>query len=137
MHATIHGERTLTEPDFARLSRLLGRKLPAGLADLLASADLTSSRTVPPDVVTMCSRVELVDVHTGRRQTLAICYPEDAEPAAGSISVLSPVGSSLLGLKVGDVARWVTPNGDDCAAEVAAILFQPEATGDYHKQPGN
>jgi hypothetical protein len=60
MHATIHGERTLTDLDFTRLSKLLGRELPPTLADLLASAEVTSSRAVPPDVVTMYSRVELV-----------------------------------------------------------------------------
>ena len=131
MHATIHGERTLTDLDFSRLSKLLGQRLPPSLADLLASADVTTSRAVSSDVVTMYSRLELVDVHTARRQTLTVCYPDDAEPAAGFISVLSPVGNSLLGLRVGDVATWHTPNGDECAAEVAAILFQPEATGDY------
>ena len=130
MHATIHGERTLTELDFARLSKLLGHQ-PTSLADLLACAEVTSSRTVPGNVVTMYSRVELVDAHTRRRQTLTVCYPADAEPAAGFISVLSPVGHSLLGLKIGDTARWETPAGEACAAEVAAILFQPEATGDY------
>ncbi|MDM0116322.1 GreA/GreB family elongation factor [Variovorax sp. J22R133] len=133
MHATIYGERTLTDLDFARLGKLLGRELPPHLAELLASAEVTSSRAVPSDVVTMYSRVELVDVHTLRRQTLTVCYPGDAEPTAGFISVLSPVGSSLLGLKVGDIARWQSPNGNDCAAEVTAILFQPEATGDYQK----
>jgi regulator of nucleoside diphosphate kinase len=133
MHATIHGERTLTDLDFARLSKLLGRELPPSLADLLAIAEVTSSRAVPPNVVTMYSRVELVDLHTARRQTLTVCYPGDAEAAAGFISVLSPVGSSLLGLKVGDIAKWLTPNGDSCAAEVAAILFQPEAAGDYQR----
>ncbi|MFO1333096.1 MAG: GreA/GreB family elongation factor, partial [Rubrivivax sp.] len=45
--------------------------------------------------------------------------------------VLSPVGSSLLGLQVGDVAQWRTPTGEAKAAEVVAVLFQPEASGDY------
>ncbi|GKT15453.1 hypothetical protein AVHY2522_08190 [Acidovorax sp. SUPP2522] len=53
MHATIHGERTLTELDFARLSKLPGRELPPALAALLASAEVTGSRAVPGDVVTM------------------------------------------------------------------------------------
>jgi regulator of nucleoside diphosphate kinase len=131
MHATIHGERTLTDLDFARLSKLPGPQLLPGLADLLASADVTSSRAVAGNIVTMNSHVEIVDLHTGRRQALTVCYPADAKPAAGSISVLSPVGSSLLGLKVGDTARWLAPGGEACAAKVAAILFQPEATGDY------
>jgi len=131
MHATINGERTLTGLDFARLSKLLERQLSPSLADLLASAEVTSSRAVHRDVVTMNSKVEIVDVRTRAQQVLTICYPEDADPAAGLISVLSPVGSGLLGLRAGETAKWRTPNGGECAAEVKAVLFQPEATGDY------
>ena len=133
MHGVVHGERTLTDLDFARLTKLLSQQLPPTLADLLASAEVMKSRAVNADVVTMYSRVELVDVYTRRRQVLTICYPGDAEPAAGYISVLSPVGNSLLGLKTGDVARWLTPTGEQCAAEIAAIQYQPEAAGDYSR----
>lgn len=131
MHAVVHGERTLTDLDFARLTKLLSRQLPPTLADLLASAEVMKSRAVNADVVTMYSRVEVVDAHTRRRQVLTICYPDDAEPAAGCISVLSPVGISLLGLKTGDTAKWSTPTGEECAAEIAAIQYQPEAAGDF------
>jgi len=131
MNATILHERTLTEPDFARLVKLLGGHLPQGLADLLAEAETVPSREVGADVVTMYSLVELVDVHTRRRQKLMVCYPGEAEPAVGFVSVLSPVGMSVLGLRVGSVARWRTPSGEECAAEVSAILFQPESSGDY------
>lgn len=133
MHAVVHGERTLTDLDFARLTKLLNQQLPPTLADLLASAEVMKSRAVNHDVVTMYSRVEVVDVHTRRRQVLTICYPDDAEPAAGCISVLSPVGISLLGLKTGDIAKWLTPTGEECAAEIAAIQYQPEAAGDYSR----
>jgi regulator of nucleoside diphosphate kinase len=47
------------------------------------------------------------------------------------VSVLSPVGSALLGMRVGSIARWSTPAGDEKAAEILAILFQPESSGDY------
>jgi len=133
MHAVVHGERTLTDLDFARLTKLLSQQLPPTLADLLAGAEVMKSRAVNADVVTMYSRVEVVDAHTRRRQVLTICYPDDAEPAAGCISVLSPVGISLLGLKTGDIARWLTPTGEECAAEIAAIQYQPEAAGDYSR----
>jgi len=133
MHAVVHGERTLTDVDFARLTKLLSQQLPPTLADLLASAEVMKSRAVDADVVTMYSRVEVVDAHTRRRQVLTICYPDDAEPAAGCISVLSPVGISLLGLKTGDIAKWLTPTGEECAAEIAAIQYQPEAAGDYSR----
>ncbi|AMM26722.1 GreA/GreB family elongation factor [Variovorax sp. PAMC 28711] len=131
MHATIHGERMLTELDFSRLAKLYGGQLPADLADLLSGTEVVPSRDVSADLVTMYSQVELVDAHTLRRQKLTICFPGDAEPAAGFISVLSPVGLSLIGLREGAVARWLTPSGEACSAEVVSVLFQPEASGDY------
>lgn len=124
-------ERTLTELDFARLHRLAGKQPPQWLADLLDAADILDSHAVSPDTVTMYSSVRCEDPHTGLQQTLTICYPDDAEPNAGFVSVLSPVGCSLLGLRAGDVARWRTPQGDDGAARILAVLFQPEASGDY------
>jgi regulator of nucleoside diphosphate kinase len=131
MHTVLRGERTLTELDFSRLRKLASGNLAPELADLLSAADVLHSREVPADTVTMYSQVELQDLHARRRQKLTICYPDDAEPSAGFISVLSPVGRSLLGLQVGAVARWQTPSGEEGAAEVVAILFQPEASGDY------
>jgi transcription elongation GreA/GreB family factor len=41
----------------------------------------------------------------------------------GFISVLSPLGWSLLGQRVGQVSRWSRPRAANGAAEVLAILF--------------
>jgi regulator of nucleoside diphosphate kinase len=131
MHAVVQGERLLTDLDFLRLSRLVEQLGSPYLADVLAAADVTSSRAVHPGVVTMYSRVELLDIRKHKRQVMTLCYPRDAEPALGMISVMSPVGGSLLGLKVGDTATWRTPYGEEGAATVVAIQHQPEATGDY------
>lgn len=134
-------ERTLTELDHARLMNLLRRDARArgdgspqqvrAIEDVLDASALVPSREVTPDVVTMYSQVLLQDTQTGQRNTLTLCYPADAEPAVGFVSVLSPVGSALLGLRVGSIARWSTPAGDEKAAEILAILFQPESSGDY------
>lgn len=132
MLATIHGERTLTELDAARLNKLSGNnQLPSGLADLLDIAEVLPSREVPANIVTMYSQVEIEDLATQQIQKITLCYPGDAEPTAGFISVLSPVGIGLLGVKAGTLARWQMPNGAEGAARVVAILFQPEASGDY------
>lgn len=125
------GGRTLTQLDFTRLCKLNGGLLPDVLDDHLPVADLVNSREVPGDVITMYSQVEICMQETGLRLRLTPVYPTDAEPVSGFVSVLSPVGASLLGLRVGDTATWVTPNGDACAAEVVSILFQPEASGDF------
>ena len=132
-------ERTLTELDHVRLLNLLRRDArgdgsPAhlqALEDMLDYSALVPSREVRPDVVTMYSQVLLEDTQTSLRTTLTLCYPVDAEPAMGFVSVLSPVGSSLLGLRVGSIAQWSTPSGDQKGAEILAILFQPESSGDY------
>lgn len=132
-------ERTLTELDHVRLLKLLRRDASGdrpplqlgAIEDVLDASALVPSREVAPDIVTMYSQVLLQDLQTSQRNTLTLCYPADAEPAVGFVSVLSPVGTALLGMRVGGVARWSTPSGDKKAAEILAILFQPESSGDY------
>ena len=123
-------DRTLTELDAARLLRLQRQGAALPVAELLDSASLVPSREVPPDVVTMYSQLRVLDA-AGSEQQLTLCYPDDAEPARGFISVLSPVGLALLGLRVGSVARWRPPDGAQHSAEIVALSFQPEASGDY------
>jgi len=124
-------ERLLTELDFVRLSRLDEDPSSEILAEVLGCADLVPSREIGPDIVTMYSQLELVMVRSGQRRKFTLCYPDDAEPAAGFLSVLSPMGAALLGLRVGETACWHTPGGEPVQAEVQAVLFQPEASGDY------
>ncbi|WP_077003234.1 GreA/GreB family elongation factor [Variovorax sp. KK3] len=125
------GERMLTELDHRRLSRLQHKGAPAALDDLLDGTDVVASREVSADVVTINSKVQIVDAHTGQAQTLTLCYPADADPARGFVSVMSPVGLALIGLRVGDLARWHTPAGESVGARVEQLLFQPEANGEY------
>ncbi|VTU17903.1 MULTISPECIES: GreA/GreB family elongation factor [unclassified Variovorax] len=132
MPAIIHGERTLTELDHVRLSKLRqDGEVPPEFEDLLDATEVVRSREVAPDIVTMNSQVQLTDRHSGQRQQLTLCYPRDAAPGAGLVSVLSPVGMALIGLRLGATARWQTPSGEQVDAEVVGILYQPEASGDY------
>ena len=130
MESTRPFERTLTPLDHIRLTRI-APSAPQGMEELLATCDLVAAPAISPDVVTMYSQVLLADTKGGECSKLTLCYPADAEPEEGFISVLSPVGTSLLGLRVGDVARWALPDGTQRAAEIRAVLFQPEASGDY------
>ena len=135
----LNHERTLTELDHVRLTHLLRRnkvdKTPFEQTplteDTLDCALVVPARQVSPDVVTMYSQVLLRDLATGERRTLTLCYPAHANPNASLVSVLSPVGSSLLGLTAGAIARWTSPRGEQGAAELLAVLFQPESSGDY------
>jgi regulator of nucleoside diphosphate kinase len=121
------GERVLTELDFARLS-----KLESPLLDtVLDEAAIVPSPEVPGEVVTMYSQVVIADPASGERQKFTLCYPEEAEPQNGFISVCSPLGSSLLGRHLGEQVSWPTPSGAKRTVGIESILFQPEATGDY------
>jgi regulator of nucleoside diphosphate kinase len=131
--------RVLTELDFRRLTTLAQQRAGhdpcqrgrSSIDAVLDQARVVPSRSIGPDVVTMYSQVILQHLGGGRRTKLTLCYPSDAEPAQGFVSVLSPVGASLIGRPLGAVACWVCPDGEPRMAEVKAILFQPEATGDY------
>ena len=122
--------RTLNELDHARLRKLIPAG-PAGeeLADLLDNAQLLAPSDMPADVVTLNSTVLLEDA-SGKRE-LTLCYPRDADPNRGRISVLSPLGLGLLGLSVGAQAGWLTPQGQQLTAQLLALLYQPEASGEY------
>jgi regulator of nucleoside diphosphate kinase len=130
-------ERTLTHHDHARLARLLAQQPAAAAAgaqalqDLIATSDLVAARAVPATVVTMNTQV-LVLPEEGAPYEVTVCYPEEARPADGCVSVLSPVGASLLGLRVGETARWCSAAGRPGAARILSVLFQPEA----HAQEG-
>jgi regulator of nucleoside diphosphate kinase len=124
--------RLLNELDHVRIRKLLPQQgVPGPLAELLAEADLVPPREVPPDVATMHSQLLLQDLDSGQQRRLTLCYPADADPAQGLISVLSPAGTSLLGLPVGTEAHWQTPDGRQHAVRLLDILFQPEASGHY------
>jgi len=131
-------ERILTELDHVRLAALRGRaardRSPAhepGIDAVLDDARVVPSRDVDPDVVTMYSQVLLRVADDGTPRKLTLCYPEHAEPQDGFVSVLSPIGLGLLGQQVGATVYWASPDGTRRMAEVDAILFQPEASGDY------
>ena len=132
-------ERTLTDLDHVRLLKLARRDRRSGglptprgaIEHVLDACAVVPSREIPPDVVTMYTQVLLQDLATGLRSKLTLCYPAHAQPAAGRVSVMSPVGASLLGQTVGSVAHWSTPTGEERRAEIVALLFQPEASGDY------
>jgi regulator of nucleoside diphosphate kinase len=125
-------ERTLTQSDYARIHQLLQQQPPpAGaeaLEDLLAASELVAPPSVPGTLVTMDTQVLLQDpASDAPPYLLTLCYPEHAEPGAGRVSVLSPVGSSLLGLSAGETAHWRLPGGQARRARIVAVLFQPEA----------
>ena len=134
METQLPVERTLTQIDYVRLTRvalLADRNASGAVQELLENSDLVTSAAVPSTVITMYTQLLLQGGGATPPHKVTLCYPEDAKPSEGLISVLSPLGASLLGLRVDDVARWRTPLGEERTARILEVLFQPEANGDH------
>ncbi len=93
----------------------------------LERAEVVPSQQIPADVITMNSRVVLLDLEDGSPLELTLVYPQDAGNE-GAVSVLAPIGTAMLGYRVGDEFEWETPGGKS-RLKVDKILFQPEAEG--------
>lgn len=101
------------------------------LDDALVSKTSVAGRAVPEDVVTMNSRVALIDPESGQEHEYSLVFPADANAAEGKISVLAPLGTALLGASRGQTVEW-SAGGNLRRLRIEEILYQPEAAGDYH-----
>lgn len=127
------GERLLSELDHRRLSLLPDACAHHPLKDLLDAAELLPSHRLPADVVSMNSEIEVLGPQPGQQQRLTLCYPAEARPEQGRISVLSPVGLSLLGRTVGERVRWQAGHGVSGHLLIQALPYQPEANGHFDR----
>lgn len=125
--------------DMDRLDRMLD-SLPSAqagardaLLDELGRAGLAEPWEMPPDVVTMNSRVRFVFDGSEQEVTMTLSYPKDMNGEADRLSILTPVGTALLGLKVGDSISWERPDGALFELSVRGIEYQPERDGQYHR----
>lgn len=109
----------ISDQDYTRLSKLSDSQI---LEDELSRAVLVPSDQVPADVVKMHSRVTYLDESNGTSREVELVYPEEADSSAGKISVLSPVGSALLGLQVGQTIEWLFPNQQSRLLRVVNVI---------------
>jgi len=124
---------TVTAQDLRRLQDVLTVESTALAEQLdieLARAKVVAQTEIGRDVVTMNSEVTYEELGSGVRRTVRIVYPRDADAARGWISVLAPIGSALLGLRVGQEIGWRMPSGMR-RVRVLAVPYQPEANGDF------
>ena len=130
----------ITEYDMSRLRELIdeARHVQRQSNEYLTSLDAELSRAkvvapteVPLDVVTMNSKVSLLDLDTGEEIVYVLVFPNDADVAQSKISILAPIGTAMLGYRVGDSFTWKVPDGVR-RLQIQRVIYQPEASGDYH-----
>lgn len=119
--------------DYVRLRELAGEH---ELAEELERAIVVSADRIPKNVVTMHSRLIYSDETAGTKREVQLVYPGEANPLAGMVSVLAPVGCALLGLTAGQSIDWEFPEGKIHRLRVERILFQPETISEDRLRDG-
>ena len=126
----------ITRADFERLRRLIDGRRAGNAFDLeyldtleqeLDRADVVEPDAIPDDVVTMNSEVRLKDLDSGDVKIYRLVFPAQTR-TENSVSILAPIGTALLGYRVGDTTEWRVPKGIR-RLKVLEVLYQPEAAG--------
>jgi transcription elongation factor GreA len=81
------------------------------LKDKLSRAEVIDCKKVNSQRVVFGTVVSLLDLDTDEEITYQLLGPEESDVKNGSISVLSPLGKSLIGKEVGDEVLAQTPGG--------------------------
>ena len=130
----------ITDNDMKRLKELImvargfGKEDEKYLRDLegeLGRGKVVKSQDIPNNVITMNSKIRLLNMDTQEEMIYWLVFPDNADANQGKISILAPIGTALLGYKAGDIIEWKVPAGL-MKLKVEGILYQPEAAGDYH-----
>ena len=98
----------------------------------LDRADLVEPLAVPPTLVTMNSRVRFTILATGATMAKTLVYPKDQAANGNNVSILTPLGSALLGLSVGQEIEWQIDAQRTMRVRIDTIEYQPERAGDFH-----
>ena len=124
----------ITEKDYQRLKHLLSRYSEEARENLeieIERAKVVADDEIPPNVVTMNSRLRYLDKSKNEEHAITIVYPDQADYKDAKVSVMAPLGSALIGLKVNQEINWMFPSGQTKTLKVLEILYQPEANGDW------
>jgi regulator of nucleoside diphosphate kinase len=99
------------------------------LLDELDRATTVAAQDLPGNVVTMLSRVTFIDRASGERHAVQLVYPSEADMARQLLSILTPIGAALIGMRVGAAIDWPNRQGERRRLEIVDVA-QPawEAT---------
>ena len=115
----------LRNSDYQRLLQLIdANDTPAAeaLDDEISRAEVVADSQLPEGVVAMESVVTFEDLDSGDSQTVQLVYPAQADVAKMRVSILSPVGSALIGLRIGDSISWPLPQSKVRRLKVVKVV---------------
>ncbi|WP_373090063.1 nucleoside diphosphate kinase regulator [Sneathiella sp.] len=113
----------LAERTLARDPALAGR-----LLDELGRARIVDERKMPVNVVAIGNAVTYRDETTGQERTVTLVFPADADIALQKISIMTPIGVALLGLKEGASFYWDTRDGERRMLTIVSVMSATSVT---------
>jgi regulator of nucleoside diphosphate kinase len=130
---------TISSTDLERIESVLdsssSKRLPAldQLREELDRAKIVEPENMPPGIITMNSSARCVDEKSNKEYHFTLVYPSGANVDQNRVSILSPMGSAMLGLAEGQSIEWELPGGRKLKLRVLAVTYQPEAEGKYDR----
>lgn len=113
----------IKESDYQKLIGLIER-LKTPTAELLeremSRAEVIQDDLYPEDAVCMGSKVRFVDLHSDKGGEVTLVFPGEANIHDMKISILTPMGSALIGMRVNGMIDWKMPNGQTSKIQILA-----------------
>lgn len=123
----------LGKTDFDKLMRIANGltetrpELADELIGELERAAVREDRKVPPRTIRMGSALQY-RMGDGPVRQATLVYPADADIAEGRVSILTPIGTALLGLSAGDTMDFVANDGRSHLLTVVSVAAHPATT---------
>ena len=125
----------VSDLDHERLTILAGNiseKLEEVAEELMQELDrakVVPQKKLPADVVRMGSTVEFRS-NDGHERKVTLVYPGEADIAQGKISILTPIGTALIGLTPGQSMSWIARDGKAHELSVLSVSAAEAASAE-------
>jgi regulator of nucleoside diphosphate kinase len=132
-------KKVFTKYDYERLLRILEDDASASeydeknviiLKEYLRHSKLVDPKEIRSNIVTMNTRFSLKNIGNGKKEIFSLVFPYEQDNDKNKISVLSKMGTQVLGSSIGTVVQS-NPTGNQYYI-IEDILYQPEAAGDFN-----
>jgi regulator of nucleoside diphosphate kinase len=104
-------------------------QMEAGRIEILRSklerAEIVPDTELSRHVVSMYSTVRLADMRDRLLRNYTLVYPYNAAGGPGHVSLLSPLGTALLGCRAGETIICEV-HGEPRSFSIREVLYQPE-----------
>jgi regulator of nucleoside diphosphate kinase len=124
----------VSDSDYTKLTGLASaaqERLPEVAEELLSEmerADVVAADAVPPNVIQMGSAVRFRSDGNQERQ-VTLVFPAEADIDKGKVSIMTPIGTALIGLSPGQSISWTARDGR--RHELTVIEVSPSRTASH------